>query len=45
MKLFILLFFISLQLYSQNNLFRHDPDLYGDFGYSDEEILVLKTQE
>lgn len=44
MKSFLFIFFLSFQLYSQNNLFRHDQELFSDFGYSNEEILKFKSQ-
>lgn len=44
MKIILLLIFVNFQLFSQNNLFRHNQDLYKDFGYSDEEISDFKSQ-
>lgn len=44
MKSFLFILLVSFQLYSQNDLFRFNQNLYEDFGYSKQEILELKSQ-
>jgi hypothetical protein len=46
MKIFtlLLLTLLSFQAHCQNNLFRHNQDIYSDFGYTKEEISNLKSQ-
>lgn len=41
---FIVIFFLGIQLYAQDNLFHHNRDLYADFELSKEEILELQSQ-
>ncbi|MBZ9650397.1 peptidylprolyl isomerase [Psychroflexus montanilacus] len=43
-SIILLLSFLSLQAYSQNNLFRHNQDVYADFGYSKEELSEFRSQ-